>query len=312
MNGFKRLLIVALLPLAGFAFYLSGVWSLWWKFENFDTQIALMKRQVIDNKLTVKPRILIAGDSTALTGLHAKMFGRSAYSLALANGSSIETFFALRDFIKSRPPPDCILLGLSHQWPAYKTFFWRTFARAGFFSGSDLEEIYRAAHELEAFPARTYPPWSYLALSQLHRARLMGLGLSDIQAAIFDPPELPVALRIKRVALSQGSWILNRTIIPKPPTAKLPEGDPEPLFEHFEQKIFELAREKRIPLYYIQIPVSPSETGRVPQAANGVQVVLSNIEWQASDFSFPRHLTEAGATKLFNHIHPRVECFRPD
>jgi len=286
------------------------------RFENFDTLVAIWVKKTETSSRRF-PRVLVLGDSTAACGLYAPTFER-ALSVATLNSSPVEVYFDLKRRLKTREAPACAVMALSWDWEHYKHFFWRTFNRAGFYSPQELDEIFRVSEETQSFPATSMSRWKYDLNAQLYSRRARGLNLSDLQDALFNPPEPSKAQKVAGLVRNRGSIQLPAKLTVPPPEGDLPEGETSNLFRVYAEKIFELAQQHSIRIFFVEIPKTESEAAIIPhwfrESAEkyGIVMLKPEMNWSETDFSYPHHLRAETAIRLTEYVRGKIQndCYR--
>lgn len=326
-DGARAALAAFLLLLAPAALLLAYVWAFPGRADPFDLQLARGVRARIEGTAPVSvetPSTLIIADSTGSMGINASLID-GAYSLSLVNGSIVEGFYALERWLAHRPKPRCLISVWSQNWPNYKAFFWRTFVRAGFYDSRELAEIRELSAAQGSFPGATYPAPFFQLESLLYRSKLAGWSLAELQESLLHPSSF-VEKRAQRLASldrNSGSYLLWNFRPPAPSLPPvMPEGATRPLFDLYARKFVELAAREGIRHFLVTIPDpvgSPfdrtEETEKARKmmreqvlAHEGNRAIDPDIVLTQEDFSYPLHLTAAGANRFTNALLEQFRC----
>lgn len=118
-----------------------------------DVSIWYMK-QVFDGKApTIKPKILIVGDSVASTGLNPSILGLGeTLSLSPWGASPAEMLKILEKYTEDFGAPKCLIIDYSYLPQKYRVnLFWLNFVKNGYFSKTEFDQIIQKSFELKSF-----------------------------------------------------------------------------------------------------------------------------------------------------------------
>ncbi|MBL7687701.1 MAG: hypothetical protein JNJ49_06675 [Bdellovibrionaceae bacterium] len=230
----------------------------------YEFQLHRYLTDVADGRIHVarSTTFIVVGDSTASQALPLDdSTTGTARSFAVHNGTTLDSYFLLRRYLKRYQPPPCIVLISVYGAAArhYPERFWSHFVGQNFYSSNELDELYALSSGPHIFPARdfSYPHYRLRVAMETVFNLFDWRTVSDL---IFKPYASTEARQHYRRARRSNGSMPWQTGVGKPPPG--PTSYQDHLFEDFvvdpvaDYAIAQLASIKGTNLLIMNPPIS--------------------------------------------------------